>query len=279
MAITTSVETITPQMAMEYLNKNTKNRRIRKDAVAMIARDIATGRFKTTHQGIAFYEDGSLADGQHRLTAIVKAGVPVEMMVTRGCKKDSMMAIDKGTARNTADILAMGNGDNDIASRALRSPYIISSINQMCRNGLQSRVKLSAYETEAIFREYKDECIWLYKIAANKTGRKISAVTGACLAAMVCGVEPSDVAKFMNVFRKYDVSGCVEKNVQAPLYLRRMIDEATLQKNRIHEKKLYLVAQNAIWHFVNNTDAQRIKMPDTQRYDISEKIGNIIRGE
>ena len=43
----------------------------------------------TTHQGIAFDENGVLQDGQHRLCAIVSANKPVDMMVTSGLSPDN----------------------------------------------------------------------------------------------------------------------------------------------------------------------------------------------
>ena len=279
MSITTTVETITPQVAEEYLSHNIKNRKIRKEAVAMIARDIASGRFKTTHQGIAFFEDGTLADGQHRLKAIMKAGVPVDLMVTRGLKKEGMAAIDRGTARNVHDIFAIGNYDGDGVSKAIRNVRVVSAISQMCRNGVTPRVRLSASEIEAVFRNYMNECIWIYKIIGTKHGRNSSAINGACLAAMICGVDPTEIVKFMNVYRMYDVTGCDGKNTQAALSLRRIVDEALMQKNRIDAKKLYLMTQNAIWHFVNNTDTHRASATDTPRYDINEKMNRIIRGD
>lgn len=277
--ITSTVETITPQMASEYLNHNIRNRKIRKNAVAMIARDISMGRFKTTHQGIAFYEDGTLADGQHRLTAIMKAGIPVEIMVTRGLKKDGMSAIDRGTARNVSDIFAMGNDNNDGVSKAIKCVRVTSAINQMCWNGVTPRPRLSASEIEAIFRKYTTECVWLYKIIGTKNTRSSSAVNAACLAAMISGVDPTDIMRFMDVYRLVNVSGCENKNAQAALSLRRMIDDALMQKNRIDAKKLYVVTQNAIYHFVNNTDARRLTATEAPRYNISDIMNKIIRGE
>lgn len=279
MSITTTKETITPQLALEYLNHNIRNRRLRKDAVAMIARDIKAGRFRTTHQGIAFYEDGELADGQHRLRAIMKAGVPVEMMVTRGLKRDAMSAIDRGTARNVSDIFAIGNDDNDGVSKAIRCQRVTSAINQMCWNGVSPRPRLSASEIEAIFRTHTTECVWLYKIAGTKNTRTNAAFNAACLAAMICGVDPTDIVKFVDAYRLHSVSNCDGKNMQAALSLRRVVDEALMQKSRIDARKLYLMAQNAIWHFVNNTDTHRASAPSAPRYDISDRMNRIIRGE
>jgi hypothetical protein len=74
-------KTVTPSMAEYYLGKNTANRRVSERRVRIYERDLLNGNFGTTHQGIAFYNDGSLADGQHRLLAIVKANLPAKLLV------------------------------------------------------------------------------------------------------------------------------------------------------------------------------------------------------
>lgn len=279
MSITTTLETITPEIARSYLAKNFKNRRIRNEVVNMLARDILSGNFRTTHQGIAFYEDGTLMDGQHRLSAIIKANKAVDMLVSRGLPKETMTAVDKGTGRSTADVLAIGYGGNDETSTALRNTAIICAINQICKNSLHSKMRLSVSEIEAFFNRYHSECTALYKIIATKGGRRIASVSAACLAAMMCGVSAEAVDKFMKVFRKFDTSGCEGYSVQPALSLRRQIDDAALRKMRIDSKKLYLLTQNAIYHFVNNTNPSRTIAPISPRYDVLGMVMSVLGGE
>ena len=82
----TRIETITPALATEWLDKhNSVNRKISEPTVQSYAMDMKNGRWTLTHQGIAFDTEGNLQDGQHRLWAIVFSGITLEMMVTRGC--------------------------------------------------------------------------------------------------------------------------------------------------------------------------------------------------
>jgi hypothetical protein len=73
----TDLVQITPDMARNMLTSNPVNRRLSERAVSDLAKAILNNDWQITHQGIAFYDDGTLADGQHRLTAVVKANVPV----------------------------------------------------------------------------------------------------------------------------------------------------------------------------------------------------------
>lgn len=102
---------ITPEMAEEFLKHNTRNRNIRLPYVEELATYMRQGKWDVTHQGIGFYEDGTLFDGQHRLHAIIKAGVPVKMMVTYGIALAATHA-DTGLKRSEADLVKlMGNSE------------------------------------------------------------------------------------------------------------------------------------------------------------------------
>ena len=88
---------VTPEMAMDWLeNYNTNNRRLSEKRIQVMARDIAEGRWRLTHVGIAFATDGTLIDGQHRLWAVIEAGIAVEFFVWRNVDPKTMMVIDCG---------------------------------------------------------------------------------------------------------------------------------------------------------------------------------------
>jgi hypothetical protein len=103
--LTTRVEVITPEQAREYLKMNTTNRPLSKGLVERYAAEMRGGGWKTNGEAICFAENGALFDGQHRLSAIIKAGVPVEMLVVRGCDNDSFMTYDSGKTRTAADVM------------------------------------------------------------------------------------------------------------------------------------------------------------------------------
>lgn len=107
---TVKIEVITPQFAAAVLEThNHANRNIRRQVVATLADAIRNGEFRTTHQGISFYDDGTLADGQHRLSAIVAANMPVTMSVMRGLSKDDGLVIDCGEKRKMHDQIRLSS--------------------------------------------------------------------------------------------------------------------------------------------------------------------------
>lgn len=98
-----NVETVTPARAEQFLAKNVNNRPIRPRMVAAYARDLLSGRWQETGDAIKFAEDGTLLDGQHRLTAVVRTGVPVRLLIVRGLPRESQRVMDTGLKRQAAD--------------------------------------------------------------------------------------------------------------------------------------------------------------------------------
>ncbi len=110
-AVTRAVMLVTPALAAEWLKSNTRNRDIKRQKVRRFANEIIAGRWHLTHQGIAFGSDGMLYDGQHRLSAIILSGVPIEIEVTRGLAARSLDGIDYGgDPRSAADVLKIADG-------------------------------------------------------------------------------------------------------------------------------------------------------------------------
>jgi hypothetical protein len=100
--ITMAVETIHAVLAKAYLGKNGKNRKMRDHVVERYARDMTNGRWMLTGEAIKFDVAGNLLDGQHRLAAVERSGVPCEFLVVRGLDPSAMEALDSGLTRDVA---------------------------------------------------------------------------------------------------------------------------------------------------------------------------------
>lgn len=105
--VTTTMQTVTPEQAAEWLELNTNNRKLRDQQVTAMVRDIQAGAWAWNGDSIKFADDGTLLDGQHRLTAIVRSGQPIEMLVIRGLAKATQATMDTGTKRTASDVLKL----------------------------------------------------------------------------------------------------------------------------------------------------------------------------
>lgn len=101
-------------MAKNYLRLNKKNRPLNRGTVEFYARQMSTGAWRLNGQGISFLANGELGDGQHRLEAIILAGVPVTMTVMRGADNDSFPTYDTGRTRTASDIFSINNIPNAV---------------------------------------------------------------------------------------------------------------------------------------------------------------------
>ncbi|MBO0840934.1 MAG: hypothetical protein J2O49_08965 [Sciscionella sp.] len=107
------VQQITPDKAQRWLDEaNTHNRPLSAGQVRLFADAMLRGDWKVTHQGIGFDADGTLIDGQHRLAAVVEAGIPVEMTVITDAPTDTFDVLDTGRRRGAADALAIEGEHN-----------------------------------------------------------------------------------------------------------------------------------------------------------------------
>ncbi|WP_234442739.1 hypothetical protein [Streptomyces sp. FxanaA7] len=116
---------VSPQLATQWLTRNTSNRPLSKSTVQQLAGQIQRGEWQLTHQGIAFDEDDVLIDGQHRLAAIVKAGVTVPLTVTHGVPRTAFTVMDTGRKRTGRDALALaGEANATHLAAALRGLHL-----------------------------------------------------------------------------------------------------------------------------------------------------------
>lgn len=120
--ITSWVEHITPQVAQVYLTKNISNRPVKDAIVNMYAQQMADGLWTLSNDAITFCEDGELMNGQHRLKAVCKSGVPCDFVVTRGLPRKAFNVMDNGYNRTAGNALFMDgvSGSNNVAAIAKR---------------------------------------------------------------------------------------------------------------------------------------------------------------
>ena len=115
-------ETITPLRAKELLSNNRINRALKKRQIENLARTIKAGNWDAYNgETIIVDTEGCLLDGQHRLQAVVLAGLPIDTFVTYGVDPHKRGSIDTGFRRSLGDFFDMHgypNGRN-LASAVL----------------------------------------------------------------------------------------------------------------------------------------------------------------
>src|SRR5215472_19149766 len=95
-----SFMTITPMLAQEWLDRGGANRHRNDKRVGVLAAAIRRGDWRLTGDTIKLDEDGLIRDGQHRLAAIVDAGIDVQTLVVFGVAEDAFDVMDTGRPRS-----------------------------------------------------------------------------------------------------------------------------------------------------------------------------------
>lgn len=110
--VTLLVMLVTPDMARGWLATQANNRRVTPGRVSQFARDILAGNWMLNGETIVFDENGRLLDGQHRLHAVIEAGIPVRMAVARNVPAAAMATLDQGRPRGLGDVLQIDSQKN-----------------------------------------------------------------------------------------------------------------------------------------------------------------------
>lgn len=116
MKIESKLTTITPKLAQLWMAKHAEierkvghkiQRPLNEERVKVLSNEILAGKWKVNGDSIRFNCDGRILDGQHRLSAVIRADAPIEAFVIFGLSSDVFDTIDVGAKRSCADVLAM----------------------------------------------------------------------------------------------------------------------------------------------------------------------------
>lgn len=139
---------ITPGLATEWLRQNTRNRPVSTDRAEKYARDMSAGRWISNGETFKRATDGTLLDGQHRLTAIVLSGATLEeAVVISDLAPETQDTMDQGRARTVADVLGIN---------AVKNASIVASIARRGWQWEQANFKFTSHTapTPAEIRQF-----------------------------------------------------------------------------------------------------------------------------
>lgn len=196
MNMTMTYEFITPEEASNLLETNTnENRKISKGTVQAYATDIISGNWdENIGVAISIDENGVLRDGQHRLSAIVEAGVGIHTWVCRNVSKDGIY--DNNRKRSTSDQVMIMRSDFDNVYKSTR--YI--SVARVLIVGFYRRT-VTPKEIIDFTEKHKEDLDGYFLNVPQTTVPKISlaAVHAAMFMAYMDGVDISEIIDFYDI--------------------------------------------------------------------------------
>ena len=260
--IKTSTVLITPDLAAMWLKTSNKaNRSIGERHVDKLANDMILGKWRTTHQGIAFYEDGVLADGQHRLAAIIKSGIAQQMLVVTGLERADAIGIDQNRPRSAVDTIKIASGDTWITKNVVAvSRYLL----------FRGGTPVPTISQISEFANTHRDCILFALSTFGKARRNLSVapVFAAVTVATMNGIDRQKLAEFSGIL----LSGVATSPAHmGAIRLREWLMGPRHVRGSVYQNSVYLRAQRAIEAFDMAQPLARLFEPTAPIWDVPEQ--------
>lgn len=260
------LEHISPAKAEQYLNRNKANRSLREGRVEQYAHDMKTGRWTDCPVPISFYEDGDIADGQHRLYAIIESEKTVPFFVLHDLPREAGLNIDTGATRNVVDNARISGSDTELTTHIVAAAAFYEK-GQRARN-------LTNADRLALAKKYRVPLQWAVSHGPKGPGMRGVAVVCAIARAFAAGVDEERLKQFCSVLSKGLSEGLQDS---AAVALRNYIMSRTAPGSRKFaygdENGLFLKTQNAIHYFIRRRTLNNIRTISEESYPLKKGGG------
>jgi hypothetical protein len=246
--IQTTIETITPEVAKQYLSTNLKHqRKVTNTHKWHLRQQMQSGQWKMTGEPIIFDEYGQLVDGQHRLHALIEAKISLQFVIIRGVATDTFVAMNRGKSRSSADIMTIHGVLNSALTASMLANVInyrrAMAANDGKRGSLNSYIRASSTDIVEEYDKRKD----IYAHCATLAGRCKKIIqpsipaTVSALAILDAGHSLPFVDHFWDSFQK----GVGLSEGDPVLTLRNRISENARSKAKLSATMLMMIAIKA----------------------------------
>ena len=190
---------VTPEIANKLLENNKTNRNISNDVVRTYVRDMAAGNWKQSSTPLSIGTNGQLLDGQHRLTAVIKANKSIPMWVCYNVPNDAIF--DTGKNRTVQDILKM----DGVVAEKFQKENVTRLVRYIIKNTVlysnKARSKISAKEVESfILANEKDLAKFVEVVGGSKKKLTKIGVHVGIWGAIRQGVDLKELATFYKTY-------------------------------------------------------------------------------
>ena len=259
--------TITKEIATTMLDMNTHNRKPKSGNLAKLIHELQNGLFKFNGESIIVSKSGVLLDGQHRLMAVEKTGIPIKSIIVWDVEDVTFSTIDTGVSRSASDVLSVNSIEN-YALKSKLSKMLILGLQNKNINGTDKAYKVT---NEEILRFAVEHNILLDELC-SKTMRYYNKKRL---------LPTSDIGYFWHIFSSENrqvaelffeelFSGIFSSDKNPCYHLRSKLEDAKFNINRKMDKptrdKFIMKAwdkylNNQEISFLRLTDGEMIRVP------------------
>lgn len=230
---------VTPEMAENWLkNNNLYNRRVAETVVKRYADDMRRGNWQLNGEAIQFSCSGQLKNGQHRLRAVIMAGIPVRMYVTFEVPDDANV-YDMHRKRDESNIAQLAGIDIGKCEMSI-CRFLCDIVNGKSAGttGSGQLIKFVRDEVDSL------------KEAKMVVGYNSIMVKASCHAAAWTMLKNNYDYNTMRRFFEIGASGFYNKGEESAIALRNMIiARAKTFNNTVERRKLFKATCKALSDF------------------------------
>lgn len=215
-ALKAEIMYITPEIAKKMLANNPNNRNIRQARVKAVSDNMKNGSWKINGESIVLKANGELADGQHRLSAIVSSGIPILAVVVTVPNEEAEY-YDIGLTRSVSDIIKFAKKEK---LKDFNDTRLIGAISFLLKYKSSSRKDSKALSKPLIIQEMErniDVLEWYmgtpHASCRGKAGIGMSPVIAALMIAYKSGYP----VEKLNEFCKVLATGISETKYHVPI--------------------------------------------------------------
>lgn len=257
------LEVVTPKRAEDFLNRNTANRKLRDGVVEKYAHDMQNGKWTECPAPICFYDNGDVADGQHRLWAIIESGTAQKFFIVRGMPREAGLNIDTGLGRSIVDNARIAGINSDLSNELLCVARAIDLGSRHSGGNISNAIRL------AYVQAHNDAARWA--MHNGPTGRFLrnSMTLGAVARAWYIEPDKERLNRFCKVLTNGFSEGTHES---AAVAIRNYLlqNGGTTTLSAMWRDSFFKV-QNAIYYFMRERGLTVIRRVSEEIYPLAKK--------
>lgn len=260
---------VTPDIARAMLGHNEVNRTLRDPHVQELATSISHRTFDVTHQGIAFWKNGILADGQHRLLAIIEANAPATLLVVVGL--DYTPHIDRGLKRTESDVIRMAKPGMRWVNKQTTAIINIlwTEFPKLNLITLEDKIQyLKAYTPSIQFS------LNTYK----KPGKHLSssAIYAAFMCAHADGCDPEKLTRAAKALSTgMNPSDGLDPYINTIFALRNWLMNLAMNSGNWKNHIIFYASAQTLKNYLNNKSIKQIRLPESFPFSVRD-VDNVI---
>lgn len=263
-------ETVTPKMAEKWLNANNSNRSLTPGVVEKYAADMLAGRWTECIVPLAFYADLDIADGQHRLYAVIESNTTQRFLVLRGLSRAAGLNIDTGRGRTLVDNARISGSDGALSNQLVAYARGIED----GAGGANKRARSHA-ELLEIVNKHRAAADWAMRNGPSGRGVRNAAVVAAVGRAYYHEADHERLARFSSVLSTghYDSPSDTAAIALRNYLLLKMAARVSLVSNA-NWRDTFLKAQNAVRYFMQHKQLNAIRTVSDEAYPLAGRKAN-----